>query len=137
VLNDPLGLTIEDDSSEGEPRWITIGANTDGQLLVAIWTERDGGERLISVRRATVGDATLGPPLDRRKCRPEDDRPKTSNDVTIWPTARFSTSATTISNNPREEFGATKLGKRQLPTRCCRSPPSALRLICSRKGERS
>ena len=54
VLNDPLGLTIEDDSSEGEPRWITIGANTNGQLLVAVWTERGDGERLISVRRATA-----------------------------------------------------------------------------------
>ena len=54
VLNDPLGLTIEDDSSEGEARWITIGANADGELLVAVWTERDDGERLISVRRATA-----------------------------------------------------------------------------------
>ena len=47
VLNDPLGLTIEDESSEGEPRWITIGANAGGELLVAVWTERDDGERLI------------------------------------------------------------------------------------------
>jgi uncharacterized protein len=54
VLSDPLGLTIEDDSSEGEPRWITIGASADGELLVAVWTERDDGERLISVRRATA-----------------------------------------------------------------------------------
>ena len=54
VLNDPLGLTIEDGFSEGEPRWITIGANADGELLVAVWTERDHGERLISVRRATA-----------------------------------------------------------------------------------
>jgi uncharacterized protein len=54
VLNDPLGLTIDDDSSEGERRWITIGANAEGELLVAIWTERDDGERLISVRRPTA-----------------------------------------------------------------------------------
>ncbi len=54
VLNDPLGLTIEDESSEGEPRWITIGANTSGELLVVVWTERDDNERLISVRRATA-----------------------------------------------------------------------------------
>jgi len=53
-LNDPLGLTIDDDSSEGEARWITIGANADSELLVAVWTERDDGERLISVRRATA-----------------------------------------------------------------------------------
>jgi uncharacterized DUF497 family protein len=25
VLNDPLGLTVEDDSSAGESRWITVG----------------------------------------------------------------------------------------------------------------
>ena len=54
VLNDPLGLTIEDDSAEGEPRWITIGTNAEGELLVAVWTEREHGERLISVRRATA-----------------------------------------------------------------------------------
>jgi len=54
VLSDSLGVTIEDDSSEGEPRWITIGANTGGELLVVVWTERDDGERLISVRRATA-----------------------------------------------------------------------------------
>jgi uncharacterized protein len=54
VLNDPLGLTIEDDSSEGEPRWITLGMSSSGELLVVVWTERDTGERLISVRRATA-----------------------------------------------------------------------------------
>jgi uncharacterized protein len=45
VLNDPLGLTVEDDSAEGEPRWITIGMNTSGELLVLVWTERDLGRR--------------------------------------------------------------------------------------------
>jgi uncharacterized DUF497 family protein len=54
VLNDPLGLTVEDDSSAGERRWITVGMNAGGELLVVIWTERDDGERLISVRRATA-----------------------------------------------------------------------------------
>lgn len=54
VLNDPLGLTIEDDSSEGEARWVTVGMSASGELLVAVWTDRDNGERLISVRRATA-----------------------------------------------------------------------------------
>ena len=54
VLNDPLGLTIEDDSSVGEPRWVTIGMNVSGELLVVVWSEREDGERLISVRRATA-----------------------------------------------------------------------------------
>jgi hypothetical protein len=53
VLNDPLGLTVEDDSSEGESRWITLGMNASGELLVVVW-ERNDGERLISVRRATA-----------------------------------------------------------------------------------
>jgi uncharacterized DUF497 family protein len=38
VLNDPLALTIEDEFPEGEPRWITIGANASGEFLVVVWT---------------------------------------------------------------------------------------------------
>jgi uncharacterized DUF497 family protein len=51
VLNHPLGLTVEDDSSAGESRWITVGMNAGGEILV-VWTERHDGERLISLRRA-------------------------------------------------------------------------------------
>lgn len=54
VLNDPLGLTVEDASSAGESRWITVGLNASGEILVVVWTEREDGERLISVRRATT-----------------------------------------------------------------------------------
>jgi uncharacterized DUF497 family protein len=39
VLNDPLGLTVEDGSSEGESRWITVGMNAGGEILVVVWTE--------------------------------------------------------------------------------------------------
>jgi uncharacterized protein len=52
VLSDPLGLTVEDESSQGEVRWTTIGMNANGVFVV--WTERDDGERLISVRRPTT-----------------------------------------------------------------------------------
>ena len=54
VLNDPLGLTVEDESSAGESRWITVGMNAGGEILVVVWTERENGDRLISVRRATA-----------------------------------------------------------------------------------
>jgi uncharacterized protein len=37
VLNDPLGLTVEDDSSAGESRWITVGMNAGGEMLVVVW----------------------------------------------------------------------------------------------------
>jgi uncharacterized protein len=52
VLMDPLAITIEDESAEGEERFVTIGTNSLGAVMVVVWTERDDGERLISVRRA-------------------------------------------------------------------------------------
>jgi len=51
VLSDPLCLTVEDDSSESEQRWVSIGTNLFGTLYVVVWTKRDDNERLISVRR--------------------------------------------------------------------------------------
>jgi uncharacterized protein len=36
VLNDPLGLTVEDDSSSGESRWITVGMNSGSEILVVV-----------------------------------------------------------------------------------------------------
>jgi uncharacterized DUF497 family protein len=38
VLSDPLAVTIEDDSAEGEQRFVTLGANTFGSLMVVVWT---------------------------------------------------------------------------------------------------
>ena len=52
VLNDPLALTIEDNSAEGEHRFVTIGMNLFGSLMVVIHTPRQGGARIISVRKA-------------------------------------------------------------------------------------
>jgi uncharacterized protein len=51
VLSDPLCLTVEDASSEGEQRWVSIGANVFGTLYVVVWTKRGNNERLISVRK--------------------------------------------------------------------------------------
>ena len=53
VLNDPLAVTIEDESAEGEQRFVTLGANTFGSLMVVVWTPRDDEARIISVRRPT------------------------------------------------------------------------------------
>lgn len=53
VLNDPLAVTIEDDSAEGEQRFVTLGANTFGSLMVVVWTPRDEDVRIISVRKPT------------------------------------------------------------------------------------
>lgn len=51
VLNDPLALTVEDDSAEGEQRFVTIGMNVFGSLMVVIHTPRDNETRTISVRK--------------------------------------------------------------------------------------
>jgi hypothetical protein len=52
VLNDPLALTVEDIAAEGEQRFVTIGMNTFGSLMVVIHTPRGWGSRVISVRKA-------------------------------------------------------------------------------------
>ena len=51
VLNDPLALTVEDDSAEGEQRFVTIGMNVFGSLMVLLHTPRGDGVRPISVRK--------------------------------------------------------------------------------------
>ena len=52
VLNDPLAITVEDESSEGKRRFVTIGTNVFGSLLVVIHTPRGEEVRVISVRKA-------------------------------------------------------------------------------------
>jgi uncharacterized DUF497 family protein len=52
VLDDPLALTIEDDVSVGEERWVTIGTNFASALRVVVWAARGDEIRIISVRKA-------------------------------------------------------------------------------------
>ena len=52
VLNDPLALTIEDEAAEGEQRFLTLGMNVLGALMVVVWTRRGESIRVISVRKA-------------------------------------------------------------------------------------
>jgi uncharacterized DUF497 family protein len=51
VLSDPLALTIEDESAVGEQRFVTIGMNIFGTLMVVVHTPRRHGPRIISVRK--------------------------------------------------------------------------------------
>lgn len=53
VLYDPLAVTVDDVDSEGERRFVSIGLGSAGELLVVVYTERDGSYRLISARRPT------------------------------------------------------------------------------------
>jgi uncharacterized DUF497 family protein len=51
VLSDPLALTVEDQSAEDEQRFVTIGMNLFGNLMVVVHTPRPDGPRIISVRK--------------------------------------------------------------------------------------
>lgn len=52
VLNDPFALTMENGLSRSEQRFVTVGMNTFGSLMVVVWAPRHDNIRLISVRRA-------------------------------------------------------------------------------------
>lgn len=62
VFLDPLASTVPDDEhSEGERRWVTLGSSRTGQLLVVIHTFEEAEEnfasvRIISARRATPAE---------------------------------------------------------------------------------
>jgi uncharacterized protein len=53
VLEDHLAVTVEDPDAEGEQLFISVGMGSAGELLVLVWTERNGEYRPISVRRPT------------------------------------------------------------------------------------
>ncbi|MCK4304582.1 MAG: BrnT family toxin [Candidatus Eisenbacteria sp.] len=52
VLLDPLAITLEDPSAAGEHRYISIGVDFLGQILVVLYTHRESNLRMISARRA-------------------------------------------------------------------------------------
>ena len=57
VLRDPMALTIEDLESEGEVRFVTLGMDALGRVLVVVHTSRGDRVRLISARKASAGEA--------------------------------------------------------------------------------
>ena len=58
VLQDPLAVTVEDPDAEGERRFVAVGLGSAGELLVVVYSERDGEYRLISARRPTRKERT-------------------------------------------------------------------------------
>jgi uncharacterized DUF497 family protein len=57
VLRDPMALTIEDPDSEGEVRFVTLGMDALGRVLVVVHAPRGDRVRLISARKASAGEA--------------------------------------------------------------------------------
>jgi uncharacterized DUF497 family protein len=55
VFGDPLAATIRDDEhSDEEDRFITIGTSSAGRVLFLVYTEDDSSVRLIGARVATA-----------------------------------------------------------------------------------
>jgi hypothetical protein len=53
ALDDPYAITVADNESEpSDPRWVTIGADAQGRVLVVVYAYRGEDIRLISARPA-------------------------------------------------------------------------------------
>lgn len=71
VFRDPLALTIYDDEhSEPEERWVSIGRAENGQYLVVVHTSEWHGTREIKVRIISARRA------DRQEIRDYEDAPR-------------------------------------------------------------
>jgi uncharacterized protein len=57
ALRDPMALTLEDPDSEGEQRFVTLGMDALGRVLVVVHTPRASATRLISARKASRGES--------------------------------------------------------------------------------
>ena len=56
ALRDPFAVTIEDPDAEGEQRFVTLGMDSLGRVLVVVHTSRGNRTRLISARKASKGE---------------------------------------------------------------------------------
>jgi len=56
ALFDPRALTIEDEDALGEQRFITMGIDSLGRLLVVVHAQRGDNIRIISARKASRGE---------------------------------------------------------------------------------
>ena len=57
ALRDPFAVTIEDPDSVGELRFVTLGMDALGRVLVVVHTPRGDRTRLISARKASRSEA--------------------------------------------------------------------------------
>jgi hypothetical protein len=53
VLFDPMTLTIEDQNIDQEQRFLSVGSDAEGRIIVIVYTYQGDTIRLISARKAT------------------------------------------------------------------------------------
>ena len=56
ALRDEVAVTVEDPDSVDEQRFVTLGMDALGRVLVVVHTPRDGRTRVISARKASRGE---------------------------------------------------------------------------------
>ena len=59
VFEDPRAITLEDPDSEGEQRFVSIGMDFLGRIIVVVYTYRGEALRLISARKATKKEVSF------------------------------------------------------------------------------
>jgi uncharacterized DUF497 family protein len=59
VFDDPEAITIEDPDSEGEQRFLSIGLDILGRIIVVAYTYRGDDVRLFSARKATKKEVRI------------------------------------------------------------------------------
>ena len=57
ALRDDIAFTMEDSGAPGEQRFVTLGMDALGRVLVVVHTQRGERTRVISVRKASSGEA--------------------------------------------------------------------------------
>ena len=55
-LEDPSALAVADPDATGEERFICLGADPEGRVLVTVFTHRGKSIRIISARRASPAE---------------------------------------------------------------------------------
>ena len=56
ALRDAFAVTIEDPDAVGEQRFVTLGMDSLGRILVVCHTQRDERTRIISARKASKNE---------------------------------------------------------------------------------
>ena len=57
ALRDPLAVTIEDPDAISEQRFVSLGMDGLGRVLVVVHTQREERTRVISARKASRGES--------------------------------------------------------------------------------
>ena len=56
VLRDTDAISVADPDSEGEPRFVTLGMDALGRILIVVYTLRADQIQIISARKASPGE---------------------------------------------------------------------------------